>query len=390
MTFLIGRVIVKVEGRGVERYINRLIRNGIIIWDVKREKNGNAKFFISLSDIHRVRKAARNTECRISFIHGEGLPFLWKRARKNSGFLIGLFIFFFIATLLSNITWGIYIEGADPETESHIREELDEMGVRIGAMHLFVDKPDMIQKKLTDIIENITWVGVELKGTTYHFQVVQKTEPEQPELKSPRHLVASKRAVIAHMFIEKGKPIVKVNQFVKKGEILVSGLIGSEDHPQVVTAKGEVLGYTWYKTDVELPLEFKLPVYNGEEMNKHALQVGDFSIPIWGFNDIHFEQYETETSERDIFFLNWKLPITYLHKTFREKEITKRTLTKEEAIEAAKSIARRDLQAHIPKDAKIDKENILHEEVENGKVKLSINFQVIENIAQEKAIIQGD
>jgi len=32
----------------------------------------------------------------------------------------------------------------------------------------------------------------------------------------------------------------------------------------------------------------------------------------------------------------------------------------------------------------------LQQEVDNGKVKLSINFQVIENIAEERPIIQGD
>ena len=45
---------------------------------------------------------------------------------------------------------------------------------------------------------------------------------------------------------------------------------------------------------------------------------------------------------------------------------------------------------NIPEDARVDEEYILHEEVENGKVKLSVNFQVIENIAEEKAIIQGE
>ena len=60
------------------------------------------------------------------------------------------------------------------------------------------------------------------------------------------------------------------------------------------------------------------------------------------------------------------------------------------SIEAAKELARRDLKMNIPEDAHVDEEYILHEEVENGKVKLSINFQVIENIAEEKAIIQGD
>ena len=71
---------------------------------------------------------------------------------------------------------------------------------------------------------------------------------------------------------------------------------------------------------------------------------------------------------RNIHFLGWRLPILYSEKTIREKEEIHRTLTKVEAIEAAKELARRDLKMNIPEDAQLDEEYILHEEVENGKV----------------------
>ena len=35
-------------------------------------------------------------------------------------------------------------------------------------------------------------------------------------------------------------------------------------------------------------------------------------------------------------------------------------------------------------------ENVLHQSVDNGKVTISIHFQVIENIATGEAIIQGE
>ncbi|MDQ7864118.1 hypothetical protein RCO48_32715 [Peribacillus frigoritolerans] len=39
---------------------------------------------------------------------------------------------------------------------------------------------------------------------------------------------------------------------------------------------------------------------------------------------------------------------------------------------------------------KSSKKKILHESMENGKVKLSIHYQVIEDIAIGQPIIQGD
>ncbi|MBS4176293.1 sporulation protein YqfD [Lederbergia citrea] len=390
LTFLAGRVLVKAEGKGIERLINRLAQSGLIIWKVKRQKSGGVHFYIALPDVHKLRHAARKADCSLSFQRGEGIPFLWKRTRKNGGFLIGIFMFFLVAAILSNMTWGIHITGADPETEHKIRKELTNLGIKVGTFHLLSDKPNTIQRKLTERIDNITWVGVELKGTTYQFQVVQKTEPDKIEMKSPGHLVATKKAIIANMFVEKGIPLVKIHQYVDKGQILVSGTIGKEDKHRNISAQGKIWGITWYKTSVEYPLKRTLQVYNGAEKRKHSLKAGSVSLPFWGFGPNKYRHSETEIINHDLFFLGWKLPFVYSEKTIREKEEMQRTLTKREAIEAGKILAKKDLEVNIPADAQLDKEYILHEEVVNGKVKLIIIFQVIENIAMEKPIIQGD
>ncbi|MBW8348154.1 sporulation protein YqfD [Bacillus sp. IITD106] len=390
LTFITGRVLVKAEGKGIERLINRLAHSGLIMWKVKKRKSGAVLFFIALPDLHKFRNAARKSDCSISFIRGEGLPFIWKRAQRNSGFLVGIVLFFLIAFILSNVTWGIEIKGADPETEHKIRKELTHLGIKVGTFHMLNDKPDVIQQKLTDRIDNITWVGVELKGTTFHFNVVQKNDPKKPELKSPSNIVAKKKAVISDLFVEKGKPLVKINQYVEKGQVLVTGVIGSEDKPKLVSATGEVWGITWYNTKVEFPLKSQFKVYSGEEIRRHYVLAGKLSIPIWGFKRVNFKQYKIETIDHDLFFLGWKLPIKYSERTIRENEIMPRSLTKDEAIEAAIELARRDVENTIPADARLDREYILQQEVDNGKVKLSINFQVIENIAEERPIIQGD
>jgi similar to stage IV sporulation protein len=88
--------------------------------------------------------------------------------------------------------------------------------------------------------------------------------------------------------------------------------------------------------------------------------------------------------------LGRELPISYVEKVIREKESFRRLLSKEEAVQAAMELAREDVKKNIPTDAKIDEEILLHEKVENGKVKLTIHFQVIENIAKEKPITRGD
>ncbi|KAA9026351.1 sporulation protein YqfD [Niallia endozanthoxylica] len=388
--FFSGIITVKISGKGLERLLNNLIRNGLFIWQVRRQGVESITFKMKLSDVGKFRKYVRGSGCKVTFYKREGFPFLLIRLLKNSGFLIGSILFIFVILLLSNMIWGIQVKGADPATEYKIYKELDKMGVKVGKLQLFVDNVESIQRQLTNNVEEITWVGVELQGTTYHLQVVEKNEPKQPEYLSPQNLVAKKKAVIVDMFVEDGQAVVNIHDSVEEGQLLVSGLIGKEGQTVQVPAKGEIWGETWYRSDVELPLKTTFQVFNGNEKRKYYLQIANFKIPIWGFGKIEYKEYETEATEKTIQFLKWELPLSYIHETHREKEVETRIYSKEEAFQVAKEMAKLDIKNRLSEEAKIKGEKILHQSIDNGKVSIAIHFQIIENIAEGQPIIQGE
>ncbi|WP_040207948.1 sporulation protein YqfD [Neobacillus jeddahensis] len=379
--FLYGRVTVKVTGRGLERFLNVLTRNGLHIWNVKRHGTETITFKMRLQDALKIRRFARNSQCRISFLQRSGAPFLLKRLLKNSGFMLGAAAFLLLILFLSNMIWGIEIKGAKPDTEYQIRKELDKMGVKIGQVQFLVDNVEGIQRKLTNNINSLTWVGVELKGTTYHLQVVEKNEPKKPEQLSPQNLIAKKKAIIVKTYVETGQKVVDINDHVEKGQLLVSGVYGQEGKPELTAAKGEIWGETWYKSHVELPLVSNFKVYNGKEEEKHSLLFGNIHLPIWGFGKPEFKNYETETDEHKVHFLKWELPITYVHKTIREQEDFQRSYSNQEAEQKAIELAKKQIKSQLDDDAKIKDEKILQKAIENGKVILDIHFKIIENIA---------
>lgn len=388
--YITGYVKVKAYGKGTERLINSLTRQGITIWDVSRFGEDALVFHMEVKDIYKLRQIMRKSDCKVTFIRGNGMPFLWKRVLKNSGFLVGIVAFLLCIFFLSNMVWGIEVHNAKPETEHMIRKELDRMGVKIGKLQFNVDDVDTIQRKLSDRIEVLTWVGVELKGTTYHFQVVEKQQPEKIEPISPQNLVAKKKAVITHMFVEQGKSVVKVNDYVGKGQLLVSGYIGTEKEPEIVPAKGIIKGQTWYKATVSIPLKTKFSVYDGDEQSRYYLNIWNVSIPVWGFQKLEFPKYEVDSTVRSLYFLQWELPLHLKEKVWRSKEEITRDYSEKEAIEEGKKMARRNLEKQIDENAEIIGEKILHETLDNGKVTLSIHYQVIEDIAKGQPIIQGD
>ncbi|PLS15190.1 sporulation protein YqfD [Bacillus sp. M6-12] len=388
--FYTGFVKVKAMGIGGERLINGLLKQKISVWDVKRSGTDTVSFCIELKDISKLRAVVRNSDCKVSFIEGRGIPFITKRASKYSGFLIGLLSFYMLIFMLSNMVWGIEIKGANPETEHAIRKELDKIGVEVGKVQFLIDDVETIQRKLSDNIKAVTWIGVELKGTTFHFQVVEKEQPEEAEKLSPRNLVARKKAVIVGMFVEKGQKQVEISDYVHKGQLLVSGIIGNETNQRLVAAKGKVMGETWYKSTAEVPLKTKFSVFNGDETVKHYINISGFSLPVWGFKNPRYKQYEVDSTTKPFRFWKWELPISYQSETYRSKEEITRVYTKAQAMAEAKKMAKKDLEKKLPEGAEIIGEKILHAGMDNGKVKLSIHYQVLEDIAVGIPIIQGD
>ncbi|MBM4762335.1 sporulation protein YqfD [Bacillus sp. B15-48] len=390
LNFFVGIVRVKVTGRGIERYLNQLTRSGILIWNVKKHGEDVITFHIKAVDVKKLRGPARKSEVKVRFIERVGGPFFLRRMWTNSGFLAGTLAFIVIIMVLSNMVWGIEINGASPATEHQIRKELKEMGIIIGKPQFTLDNVDVIQRELTDNVKALTWVGVELRGTIYHFQVVEKEDPDKPKTYEAQNLVATKKATIVRMFVEEGEKVVAINDTVQPGQLLVSGLIGKEDEKKAVAARGEILGETWYKSQVELPLETTFQVFSGEEKRKYSLNVGELSIPFWGFNKHEYKEFEMEETTQQLKMLSWELPLAMTKKTIREREEVNRNYTKEEAIERAINLARKDIKNQLPEDATIKGEEILHQSLNNGKVKLSILFQIIEDIAKSQPIIQGD
>ncbi len=390
MHFFSGSVKVVISGKGTERFINECVRQGIVVWDVKKPGTHALSFSMYLKDIKKIRSIVRKNKCKLRFIGRKGLPFLIHKALYNSGFVIGAISFFIIVTLLSNMVWGIKVEGAKPETEHLIIQELKKLGVEKGKFQFFIEDNESLQRHLEEAINDITWIGVELNGTTYQFEVVEKNQPEAPEQYSPRNLVANKKAIIKRMFVEEGKPVVMENDLVNKGDLLVSGKIGKEGEEVYVPARGQIFGETWYKSEVKVEFTTKLNVLTGENKQKHLIEIGNFQVPVWGFSKVEYKEYQTETTKKNIKFFNWELPISYVNKTFRESEEITRTYTKEEAISEAKKIGRRALEQELASDAEIIDEKVLLQTTNNGKVKLEIKYNVIENIVTTIPLVQGD
>jgi len=408
-SYFSGYVTILIEGNTPETFFQICAEQGITVWDVKKKAPDACEGNIKLTDLQSVKKLRRQTGYRLSFVNKKGYPFLVKRLISKKPLLIALLLSILFIFVISNMVWEVKVTGVPKEIEEKIVKQLNEYGVHPGSWMLSLDSPKEIQQNLINDVPELLWVGVDQKGTTLFLDGVEKIVVKKEAPEKPRNLVATKKGVIKNMYVARGVPKVAVNDYVKPGDVLVSGILDERDASQdsedeeeekesrnlkLVPAEGEIIANTWYEVSVTVPLNANREVLTGEKKKKYFIKIGDVQLPIWGFKDPPFQETHQEIHEQPINFFKWELPIKFVETTISEKIYEDTERTKEEAIQAGIEQAKHELQLELGPDAKILSEKLLHETTESGKVRLDLYISAEENIANEEPLneplSQGD
>ena len=381
-----GIVYIHVTGEKAVEFINSAVRKNIKIWSIRKVDKDSIGFFIRLVDLGKLRSFRRAYRVKLSFHRRQGFPFWMLRVRRNWAFAAGLLTFFVLLFLLSNMVWNVTITGASKEVEYRIFTQLKEFGIKRGALQFTLMSPQEIQATLAANNGDITWVGVERKGTVYHLQVGEKTIPKIYPPKGNRDLVAKKEGVVTYILAESGQSQVVVNQYVKKGQVLISGYIGKEGNLKATTATGKVLAETWYETTVTIPIRNYLDTLTGQSKTQYGLRFFGKPIYVPWIKKPEFEQIYEEIHFTPIYFLKWRLPIDWLEKKQFESESVATVYTKREIKALGERLAREKMQQEIGRDSSVYGIKVLRQQTTNGKVELTYHFQMIENIGMYKPI----
>jgi similar to stage IV sporulation protein len=386
-----GYVRIELRGGNFESFVNQAMAYKYAIWDIRIHPNERMELRILIKDFFSLRPLLKRTGCRLHVKERKGLPFWLSKIGNRKLFVTGFAGFIVGLYLLTSLVWQIQVEGNEKLTQSEILQAASELGVHRFQWKFRLQEVSSLSHHLQGSLPGTAWVGVEIHGTRVLIKVVEAVIPDKRPLMNPRNLVASKNALVTEILADKGKPLVKPNMYVRKGDVLISGIIGNEQNQQIVVASGKVKGIVWYTSNIEVPLIRAFKVYSGEIKDRSYLVLGSRALQITGYGKLAFEQYETIPDRKMLQWRNYMLPIGWLHEKVMEAHYVEQPISNSEAKTSSLEQARDELLASSGKESRITGEKILHEKTENGKVYMEVHFEVEELIAEEQPIvIQGE
>lgn len=278
-----------------------------------------------------------------------------KKILGKRGVIVGLILILFCVYINTYRVSEIIFNGAYPINAS-IEEELETMQKDLLFWSFSNKNYDSIARTLRAKYYQYEWITVSKKGAKLYVDIYPTTTKNMSQTSGVAgDIIANRSGIISQFKVFNGKPCITENQYVKRGEILISGnLLAGTDQPNVqyTNAKGNVLAYTYEEKTVIIQKKH----HNIEKTGAVNSYMG---VSFFG-NNIPFQSTKFQENELKI---NSVFTIPYLFAVKKFHEYEKRdilyTYDKQNAIIYGKSL----IQAEFNKQKVVDQEQIQKLEV---------------------------
>ncbi len=337
--YLNGYLTIKVWGYSPERFMNLCSNHNILIWDVRHYEEYYV-MNISLKGFLRLRPIVRKTKTRVAILQRYGLPFFVPKIRRRFVFAVGILGCMLFLMLMTTYIWSIEVDGNTNITDEEFMDYLTAQGITYGMKKKDVPIEEL-EKDIRLQFNIVTWDSVKLKGTRLYIQLRENTLIENEKKKEQKYqasdLISPKDGVIVEMITRSGIPKVTVGTTVKKGDLLVSGLIPIVGEDTLVkkyqysNADADIYLQCVYNYKDCLKLEYEERCFTGSKKQIHFIEIMGRGIDL-PHRRIRYKEYDIYTETHQLKILdNYYLPVYWGTKEVREYECVTKKYSKEEA-----------------------------------------------------------
>lgn len=233
-----GYVTFEAVGGFSERFINLCTQKRIGIFDV-RYINSHVEAKISPKSFNKLRPIVRKTGVRLNVINKSGLPFAISRNKHRVGLMGGVIFYCAFMLIMNRFLWCINSSGSEKYSGEQIMQAAYEVGVRPGVFLPFFDEKKAAREIYKYFDGKIAWVSVNVKGSMASIEVKDTQAEQEIEDENPCNIIADFDGVILSDETLSGIKNISKGNAVKKGDLLISGVIENEDSSTVYyKAKG--------------------------------------------------------------------------------------------------------------------------------------------------------
>ncbi|MGI6119201.1 MAG: sporulation protein YqfD [Desulfosporosinus sp.] len=388
-----GRVFFLARGNQLERFLNIILKEGIIVYRTQKSERG-MRALIRLTDFRRLRRAARQTHTRVHILAKYGWPFVAARWWRRKGLIIGIALIALVLTVLSQLVLSISVIGNHNVLTTDVLERAEKLGLKTGAFSKSLDL-NQIAKALQEQLPDAAWIGIERNGTDVLIKVSEKTRPSIP--KEAGNLVARQAGIVKEIMVIQGIPQVHEGEIVRAGQVLIAQALtpnlpgssvapnppvdNSNPAPPASLARGFVRGRVWYSAEKQIPLVEDKVEESGRVAVGWGIKFGSRVIMVT-MRDSPFEQDNKEVTSHYLKpWRNWHFPVEVIKVKYKELNNVHIERSIAEARQLAEEAARVELRKKMTPGASVVVENVRVLPNNSGAERVRVEVETYEDLA---------
>ncbi len=369
--------LVKIKVYSDKGFLKYLVYNKIYYKGIVTNNDS----YIIITNYSNYFKIIKRYKCEIIKYYGKlfVINFILINKYMIISFVIGLILLYNLCNTIFRIDINV-----DKTKEEYMSNILSEYGISKYKKKKSFEELQVIKESILNVYnDSISWIEIEECGVIYEVNVNFKVNDlESVNYKSGSNIISSKNGVIKYINSTSGVKLKEVNDYVKKGEILISGEVKYKDNViERIKSSGNVYAEVWYIVRISVPFEY----IEYKETNKY---VNHIYINLFGKDFTIMGKYDSNMTigKKKLIIDKPYLPFKIYKERKTIYEYNQVNISEKEAYDEAIKRSEKIIQLKLDRQEHIISKNVLKKEVFSSKIELEIFFKVYENIALEKSI----
>lgn len=375
-----GRYRIKITGKSLKYFFDFIIRKKINIYYLEQHKD----YIIMVVDYedYKIIKKIKTTN-KIIVLNRYGTLKIVYILEKYKYVLLSFFVTILMLIFLSNVIFDVQVIHTKEDIRDIIYNDLEKFGIKKYNLVKNYSSKEKIKNKILSLEKDkIEWLEIERVGTKYVINVEERKKNKKEDDSNVQDIIAKKDALITNIDASYGEIVKKNNDYVKKGDTIISGVIKNKDKAVTkVRARGKVYGEVWYKVTLHIPRHYYEEKYTGKKKNVFSIK---FFKDSYSFFD--YKKYKNFKTIENIILSNNYMPIKFSFDTQKEIEVIDKYYDLKNCDQVAFRLGRDSLIRKIGNDSSIISKKILKKSIKDSKIIVEVFFKVEEDITDSKDI----
>lgn len=357
--------LIKLNDIGVCLYDNKKINDYILIKTTYADYKKIKKYLISY---------------KVSIFSNSGFYKLKEIINKYRVFIMTMLLGILCIFLVNNLIFKVEVKSANKNIQELLISELKNNGL---STLKFKKNHKQIEQIVNQILDNnkdtLEWLEIKYDGLVMIVNVTEKTKTDEIKNEKNCNIVARTDAKISSLNIYRGVALKEINDYVTKGEVILSGsIIHNEEIKNTVCASGEIYGEVWYKAKIEVPFKENIIKYTGKNRYNLNVKINDDKYRIFKSRIDNKKETEINLYKLNDFAIN-----LVKEKEYISEEII---LTEEVAYNKGINLALTKIKLKLDEEEEILLKKVLKKEINDSTIYLEIFVVTKENIGDVQVV----